>query len=148
MLIKTSELSGAALDWAMAEAEGLERKQVVEDYLGGKVVLIVNNEQRKPLSAGERYSKIVTTWSWFGLVRKTREVVLGWAYEPTMCWANLREYRVSLTAPQREGDPWCAHLGGTTMLGENIGVIVCRAIVAAKLGDEVEVPDELLSAPL
>lgn len=142
--VKTSELIGPALDWAMAEAEGLKNKRVVDDSLGGKVVLITNDGQRKPLSAGRRYTKVEITWSWFGLVKKTREIVLGWAYEPTLCWANLREYLVSLTAPQAEGEEWIAHLKGVSMRGDDIGPAVCRAIVAAKLGDVVQVPVELV----
>jgi len=142
--VKTSELVGPALDWAMAEAEGLKHKRVADDLFGGKVVLIVNDGQRKPLSAGKRYSKVETTWSWFGLVKETREIVLGWAYEPTLCWANLREYLVSLTAPQAEGEEWIAHLKGVSMRGDDIGPAVCRAIVAAKLGDVVQVPAVLV----
>lgn len=141
--VKTADLVVPALDWAMADAEGLKNKRVVDDRLGGKVVLIVNDGQRKPLSASKRYSKVKTTWSWFGLVKETREIVLGWAYEPTLCWANLREYRVSLTAPQAEGEEWTAHIAGVSMRGDDIGPAVCRAIVAAKLGDVVQVPAEL-----
>lgn len=142
--VKTAELTGPALDWAMADAEGLKNKRVVDDSLGDKVVLIVNDGQRKPLSAGRRYSKVTTTWSWFGLVKKTREIVLGWEYAPTLCWANLREYRVSLMAPQTEGEEWTAHLNGVSMRGDDIGPAVCRGIVAAKLGDVVQVPAELV----
>ena len=142
--VKTSELVGPALDWAMADAEGLKNKRVVDYSPGGKVVLIVNDGQRKPLSASKRYSKVKTTCSWFGLVKETREIVLGWAYEPTLCWANLREYRVSLTAPQAEGEEWIAHLKGVSMRGDDIGPAICRAIVAAKLGDVVKVPAELV----
>ena len=143
--VKTAELVCQALDWAMADAEGLKNKRVVDDILGGKVVLIVNDGQRKPLSAGKRYSKVETTWSWFGLVKEAREIVLGWEYEPTLCWANLREYLVSLTAPQAEGEQWTAHIAGVSMRGDDIGPAICRAIVAAKLGDTVRVPKELIN---
>lgn len=143
--VKTAELDGPALDWAMADAEWLKNKRVVDDSIGGKVVLIVNDGQRKPLSAGRRYSKLETTWRWFGLVKETREIVLGWAYEPTLCWANMREYLVSLTAPQAEGEEWTAHIAGVSMRGDDIGPAVCRAIVAAKLGDVVLVPKELIN---
>ena len=142
--VKTAELVGPALDWAMADAEGLKNKRVADDRLGDKVVLIVNDGQRKPLSASARYSNVVITWSWFGLVKDTREIVLGWAYEPTLCWANLREYLVSLTAPQAEGEEWTAHIAGVSMRGDDIGPAVCRAIVTAKLGDVVQIPVELV----
>lgn len=142
--VKTCELTGAALDWAMADAEGLRNKLVIDDEFGGRVVLIVNDGRRKPLSAGDRYSKTRITWSWFGLVREVREIVLGWVYEPTRCWANLREYLVSLTAPQADGGLWTAHIAGVSMSGNDIGLAVCRAIVAAKLGGMVLVPKELV----
>ena len=144
--VKTAKLVGPALDWAMADAEGLKNKRVVDDDLGGKVVLITNDGQRKPLSAGRRYSKIEVTWSWLGLVKETREIVLGWVYEPTLCWANLREYRVSLTAPQTESAEWTAHLNGVSMRGDDIGPAICRAIVAAKLGGVVQVPAVLIGS--
>lgn len=142
--VKTSELTGTALNWAMAEAEGLKHKCVVDGRFGDKSVLIINNGQRKPLSTGERYYKVETTWSWFGLVKESREILLGWEYEPTLCWANMREYMVSLTAPKTEYGKWTAHLHGVSMTGDDIGPAVCRAIVAAKLGDVVSVPSELM----
>lgn len=142
--VKTSELTGTALNWAMAEAEGLKHKRVVDGRFGDKSVLIINHGQRKPLSAGERYSKVETTCSWFGLVKESREILLGWEYEPTLCWANMREYRVSLTAPQTEGGEWTAHLHGVSMTGCDIGPAVCRAVVAARLGNVVRVPAELV----
>ena len=142
--VKTAELTGAALNWAMAEAEGLKHKRVVDGRFGDKCVLIINYGQLKPLSAGERYTKVETTWSWFGLAKETREILLGWEYEPTLCWANLREYLVSLTAPQTEGWQWMANLHGVSMQSGDIGPAVCLAIVAAKLGDAVQLPAELV----
>ena len=140
--LKTADLKDVALDFAMAEAEGI-KYIVADDSERGKVVVIVNDGQRKPICAGDRYSKVETTFSWFGLVRETRELLLGWAYEPTLCWANIRKYRVSLTAPRTEGEEWTAHLDGVSMPGEDIGPAVCRAIVAAKLGEVVQVPIDL-----
>lgn len=142
--VKVDELTGLALDWAMAEAEGLKNKRIIDGRFGYKCVFIINDGRLKPLSAGERYSKVETTCSWFGLVKETREILLGWAYEPTLCWANMREYMVSLTAPKTEDGKWTAHLHGVSMTGDDIGPAVCRAIVAAKLGDVVSVPSELM----
>lgn len=53
--VKTAELVGPALDWAMGEAEWLKHKRVANDLSGGKVVLILNEGQRKPLSAGNAW---------------------------------------------------------------------------------------------
>jgi len=47
-------------------------------------------------------------------------------------------------APQTEGEEWAARLNGVSMRGDDIGPAVCRAIVAAKLGDVVQVPAELV----
>lgn len=142
--VKTDELTGLALDWAMSDAEGLKNKRIVDDEFCDKRVLIINHGQRKPLSAGRRYTSVETTLSWFGLVKETREILIGWEYEPTQCWANLREYKVSLTAPKHEGEEWAAHIDGISMSGNDIGPAVCRAIVAAKLGGVVMVPADLV----
>lgn len=142
--VNTAELAGQALDWAVAEAQEIKNKLVIDDGFGGKCVLIVNDGRRKPLGSGARYSKVEITLSWFGLVKTTREILLGWAFEPTLCWANLREHLVSLTAPQADGGLWTAHIAGVSMSGNDIGPAVCRAIVAAKLGGMVLVPKELV----
>lgn len=103
MKIKTSELTGAALDWAVGMAEGL-------DY---------------PADSEE-----------FG------------CYEPSSDWSQggplIDKHDVQILKFHGEtmagiGEGLVDYYPGSTRL-----IAACRAIVASKLGDEVDVPEELL----
>lgn len=113
MKIKTSELTGAALDWAVAQAEGNVRLQY--DSREG---LIINN-------------------------------VLGWIpYRPSVAWQQGGPIieRERITVRFWEGEDyvhaykWNAEgwLEGPTPL-----IAAMRCYVASKLGDEVDIPEEL-----
>lgn len=115
MKIKTSELQGAALDWAVAKAEGIELSN------GCYNRLLVDGR----MSAGQ---KMLTP------------------YNPSTDWAQggpiIERERIELRGDGDEG--WIAYDNvnpeqeGTTPL-----VAAMRCYVASKLGDEVEVPEEL-----
>lgn len=104
--MKTAELTGAALDWAVAVCEK------------------------------------------------------NWAFEPDGCdsysndWelggAIIERENVSITGtnfPWWECDTgWYAHIGDRYSHGETPLVAAMRCYVASKLGDEVEVPEELMTA--
>ena len=110
MRIKTSELEGAALDWAVAMAICPESFKTDQKDSNGLY----------PWSTGWlRNGSPSTDWSQGG---------------PLIEW-----YYVDV-----ESGPWSAYYGRKTMHGDSPLIAVCRAIVAAKLGDEVDVPDELL----
>lgn len=111
MKIKTSELTGLALDWAVAESEGNVRLQY--DSREG---LIISN-------------------------------VLGWIpYRPSVAWVQagpiIEREKISIWT---DGE-WHARdfidvslvVDGPTPL-----IAATRCYVASRLGDEVEVPDEL-----
>ena len=109
--IKTSELQGAALDWAVAEAVGLS---VTRELNGWHQV-------------------------------EEGSICLGWVgvnYRPSTNWSQggplIERHEVEI-----EAGPWSACCGIKTMHGDTILEAACRAIVAAKLGDEVDVPEEL-----
>jgi hypothetical protein len=104
MKIKTSELKGAALDWAVAKCEGLK--------LGG---LPYN-----PSSNWKYGGPIIEREQIF--VKPTAKLAKGW-----------RTY-------QRDpaGNGICNSQYGPTPL-----IAAMRCYVASKLGDEVDVPDEL-----
>lgn len=114
--MKTSELSGPALDLAVAEAVGVElyNKHHEEDL-------------RILIDPG-----ICTTWApssnWHqcGTLIERHEVDFH---------GHLNGDRVYMARCREIGDVW---FGGSSPL-----IAICRAIVAAKLGDEVEVPEEL-----
>lgn len=135
MLIKTSELSGAALDWAVAMAEGWEADrpcdgQIKSEYrhlLVGKCPVWGNPHN---------YYSPSTEWAHGGPLLDKFHVSIDW----NTCNDDDPDY---------DREPWMDTCGQRlTSYGPTARIALCRAIVAAKLGDEVEVPDELLSAPL
>ena len=115
MKIKTADLTGAALDWAVAESEGNVRLQY--DSREG---LIISN-------------------------------ILGWIpYRPSVAWVQggpiIEREGITLRSCI-DGAAWDAELAyEETILasGPTPLIAAMRCFVASKLGDEVEVPEELL----
>lgn len=127
MKIKTSELSGERLNWAVAIAVGL-KPFVQAAHYGAPNRVFVEPEKKSDQEGaviGNRY-KPSTDWGCCGqLIDK---------YFPTFSFADgLIRAEVILAS----GEPFSA-------IGPNYLVAACRAIVAVKLGDEVEVPDALI----
>lgn len=117
--VKTAELSGAALDWAVAKAEGW-RVEVTANGL---------------ISNVDKYGNHV-----------------AWV-EPSSTWSQggplIEKYRVDLSAPPSDSSAagWDARRddGELSWINAPTALIAaCRAIVAAKLGDVVQVPAELV----
>lgn len=130
--IKTSELQGPALDWAVAVA--LER-----EYGEGRVVKVCRLEatfpawierENSPGSAPyyHRFSPS-TDWSQGGPLIERERICVGDSIHPDDNWT------ATIYVPDEE--PW--QLDGPTPL-----IAAMRCLVAAKLGDTVEVPEGLL----
>jgi hypothetical protein len=100
MKIKTSELQGAALDWAVAKAVGEYKPTAVPNYS--------------------------TDWAQGGPIIE-REGIGIWSSE----------------SGEHDGE-WCARTISTYITYSPTPLTAAmRCYVASKLGDEVEVPDEL-----
>lgn len=114
MKIKTSELEGIALDWAVAIA--LNGQKAFFDAFGARSLgrLISGEVKSGRISPS-------TDWSQCGPFIEAYEVEL-------MPWSGGW---VANCLPSGHGE------GGTHLIA------ACRAIVAANLGDEIDVPDEL-----
>lgn len=114
--VKTSELTGAALDWAVAQVEG------VPCYTDP------NSPQKTQFVDDEHCP--------FG----------RYIYSPRQNWAQcgplLISYRVQVS-PVRRGQWLAMNDAGDFRSGSPLTAI-CRAIVAAKLGDVVLVPAVLV----
>lgn len=125
MKIQTSELAGAALDWAVAKCEG---------------------------ATNLRYDT-VATW-WVDLNGEPRALSSGWS--PRQSWHPSTDWSQGGPIIERDqlnlaclGDVWEAwpnhgmndaiYCKGTTPL-----VAAMRCYVASKLGDTVDIPEELL----
>ena len=123
--VRVSNLIGAALDWAVAQVEGIETswrygRELVKVHDRGGIKLVE--------SIRSIYSPSID-WSQGGpLVDKHYG---GLHYEAHLADANFRYS----SGPGRTGF-WCY---GPTAL-----IAFCRGLVKAKLGDTVQVPKELM----
>ena len=109
MKIKTLELTGAALDWAVAKCEGMSAEMLSEFDEGDWLY-----------AGSRRYS---TDWSQGGPIIERENIEL--------------ERREDWTAKMCF-QPVTRHEDGPTPL-----IAAMRCFCASKLGEEVEVPDEL-----
>ena len=118
MKIKTSELIGTALDWAVAKCDGLD--------------LFESEGWHYPEHGGRKPYRPSTDWSQAGPIIEREAVNVriqcdepGYKINPDRRWYAFLDHRVhSAYAP--------------TPL-----IAAMRCYVASKLGDEIEVPEEL-----
>lgn len=125
--VRVSNLVGAALDWAVAKAEGYTQDN--EDHT------CIISPQGEPASC------------------TVRGAALGYGYRPSTSWlqggplfdkhhasahyqAHLADAHFRYSAGPAGSGFWCY---GPTAL-----VAFCRSLVKAKLGDTVQVPKELV----
>ncbi len=124
MLVKTSELSGVALDWAVAQCEGEE-------------VLVSN------ITSGSTVIGLALLWVGhyddFGLIK----------YEPSTDWTIagpiIERERIRWDVDEEcASDAWyCVALTLHGAYGPTILIAAMRCLVASKMGDTIEIPDEL-----
>ena len=146
--VKTAELIGPALDWAVAETEGIQRFSMGNDWPGNSVV------------ADAAYRDRVLICNLLGRLVVERG---GWSNEwsPSTDWAQggplIEKYQVATIPEAHDGqagtecsEKWYAVIyydGGEQYTAERCDsplIAACRAIVAANLGDVVSVPEELV----
>ena len=126
--MKTNELTGHALDWAVAKCEG----------------------------ATEFWFDTIATY-WVTLHGRDRALSKGWAqsFTPSTNWAQggpiieREEFTLSHSPYEHvfygRARPWCAEKRGVMEYGPTPLIAAMRCYVASKLGDEVEIPAELLT---
>ena len=113
MKIKTSELTGAQLDWAVATSAEL----TIIHIKGGFPYV-----PKYPTIGGQRFSPS-TDWSQGGPIIEREKVSIDWSEGNNWC-ASVEDSR----RPQSADTPLIAAM---------------RCYVASQLGDEVELPKEL-----
>lgn len=114
--VKTAELVGPALDWAVAQAIGADQ---VEFGVVGSAAFIACIHR----GTWERNWRPSTDWSQGGPLFDRHDILLG--------GLTGRPYAVVNNFPNG-----C----GTRQNGPTKLIAACRAVVAAKLGDTVRVP--------
>ncbi|HGT2710345.1 TPA: phage protein NinX family protein [Pseudomonas aeruginosa] len=133
--MKTCELEGAALDWAVAMAEG---EEVIVHGIG---------QYRYDVRGGIHCCKYGCT---FGPRSMTKEVE---RYEPSDSWAQggplITKYLIEFAVEHARTICACLcdengmYISGCSY-GDTYLIAACRAIVTAKLGETVNVPAELI----
>ena len=127
--IKTSELEGAALDWAVAIAVGHEDVRVDDD----KNVMVVHQDHHLPGLVDFIWFDASTNWSQGGPLIERYCMPLDYNSNSDMWAASVRMGRLA-----NSSSGWVFMSAPTPLIA------ACRAIVAAKLGDVVDVPEELV----
>lgn len=130
MKIKTSELSGERLNWAVAVAVGLKPFVQKAHYgVPDRVFIEVERDPEVEGSLiGKRY-KPSTDWSQGGpLIERFKVDII-----------TERDCLVSAYANDDKYQPLTEDMYGSDHL-----IAACRAIVSSKLGDEVDVPEGLV----
>lgn len=118
MKIKTSDLSGIALDWAVAKCEGISFEVIL--YCGSNTVWSGEGTTYSP----KRHYRPSSDWSQGGPIIERQGIWLG-VHSNDECGAWYPMHQTYY---------------GTTYLEAAM-----RCYVASKLGEEVEIPEELLS---
>lgn len=122
MKIKTSELTGAALDWAVAKCEKVNRAYLrVYDF--GLCQRVGNF----------RYS---TDWAKGGPIIEREDLCIGRKHQCDTTYCPLNDPATDFWARTTAG--------GYLSYGPTHLIAAMCCYVASELGDEVEVPDELM----
>jgi len=119
MKIKTAELTGPALDWAVASAEG--------------AVWAVWRFKERHANGEMNYS---TSWQEGGPIIEREQLTLDLTSSQ---YDSATDSCIKLDLPQ-----WWSSKGGTTSRGPTPLIAALRCYVASQLGDEVDVPEELV----
>lgn len=127
--MKTCELKGAALDWAVAVVENLQFNE-------GRVVVVRRQEPTLPAwierenapGSAPHYHRFTpsTDWAQGGPIIERERINMLWVYADTA--------RATI---HKGGHVWCFANGETFL------VAAMRCYVASKLGDEIDIPEEL-----
>lgn len=124
--VKTADLVGEALGWAVGKAEGLNLELVPPQY--GNSWRVFARYRGQAIEHIKRYNP----WE-------------DWALGGPL----IEKYKLDLGAPmEMKLGPWNANTEWGHPSGQKGGtalVASCRAVVAAKLGDTVQVPKELVN---
>ena len=120
MKVKTADLTGRALDYAVATAKGLRLS-----IQSGEAVNITKD------GGFFHHVRFTEFWSLCGQLMEEMSISCYQSRDPAtgkvFHWVGVCEFG------QRRG-----------MVADNPRTAICRAAVQSKLGDEVDIPDELI----
>lgn len=133
MKIKTNELIDPALDWAVAKCEENSEFRLELRNKGYPNLKPFMRDISRSSAGGGWWPSYSTDWSQGGPIIEREEI------------------SIKHTIPAMKDSVWQAHpsmsakgAGGKPSSGPTALVAAMRCYVASKLGDEVEIPEELL----
>ena len=138
MKIKTLELTGTALDWVVAKCEDLHTGY--PGYWSNSVLEAADRGTENPFA----YS---TKWTLAGPIIERETIAISydadWVYDPA---------KVDPEDEPDNGDRWYAEIRRSSHdfisdYGPTPLIAAMRCLVSSKLGDEVDVPEELCQQP-
>jgi len=131
----TYTLTGHALNWAVAMAEG---NKVFRPRVGRP-----EDWSREAYDRGEDDRWVVR------VENPTLAYFVDWTYAPSTSWnqgGHIIEREQMCVQPSMKEDDWFAALGDDNFAyGKTPLIAVMRCYVASKLGSEVDIPEELLT---
>ena len=134
MKVKTSELTGAALDWAVAHVIAKEERQLSALRIvtsGVRPIIRLLKDGGNPLGEG-RATDFSTNWAAGGPLIEPERIEL---IDDSPGWLA----RIDLWSRHGNIDAREIVVGGPTPL-----IAAMRCLVASRLGEEVDIPEELL----
>lgn len=115
MRVKTAELNGKALDWVVGKAAGIN----------------VGVNMERCVTLIESYAPIKM---------KPWEPSTDWS----QCGPLIEQFNIGVGHVEGEDGWWSSADYENGIQGETPQISICRAVVASKLGDEVDIPDEMM----
>lgn len=136
MKIKTADLIGPALDWAVATIEGYGRLRR-NPHAFDQALIMNRADGQCVLFSALNYS---TDWSFGGPIIERPQDEAQMGIEGRVGWApGAKEFATFFRAWYGPSDdPYIVSYGPTRLIA------AMRCFVASRLGDEVEVPEELV----
>ena len=136
--VKTAELIGPALDWAVAKALGWNMVRVPSDIdgnNGGEVLAppYFTNDFKFPPRGAVGQGFFLRRWS------------TDWSHGGPLIDRHICELVRDQEGYSEPEEPWYASCDVFWQIGQTPLIAACRAIVAAKFGDAVSVPAELVA---
>ena len=147
MKTKTNELIGPALDWAVAKSEG-KYVTTIAEFTAAWDSASRNNFRHRHEHLGEwivlgqpgevqALPKYFTDWAQGGPIIERESLCVGRKHQADTNYCEVNDPAV---------DCWArTTAGGYLSYGPTPLIAAMRCFVASKLGDEVDVPEELLS---
>lgn len=125
--MKTSELKDLALDWAVTSIEDPDALEYgVGDW---------REQRRSKTKNGEYIHRYHQSWGQGGPIIEANTILLDRTVRPDGVWDTSWKARMV----RKVSDGWASDYG----IGSSPLIAAMRCYVASRLGDEVEIPEEL-----